>query len=748
LRASSSPAHFAWLRRAKRFARLACLLCWGAGIWTRPSAAFAGEIGSAEDARTEPEQVVRLDVRGAVAEVTVTRTLRHCDGLPWAQARARGECVLDIVLPNGAALLSVQIRDGRVIPPIAPTLIMPANAGLERYRQALRAAHVEPSAIPFDDDARYRVRVLDTTNDRQRAAILQYSFVAPVEVAGNLAYVSFPPSPELSPPEARVEVFARTEWPVTAIAIAGQNAALGAAGGSLRASATGAASTRTTWRVDLTLGAPPRGADPGGRVVALASRSGAAPGKLRLAVAIGVRSSGAGAEPLPDRVLFVIDASRSVGPGGLEAERELAQQLLRRLPPSTRFDAVFFDRRTRRLFPVARTATRQAIAALADEMVTDHLANGTELAPAIEFATGLLRREAADFGPRALLVVLTDGAVGGAVSGNEPWPASTWPSAFKPPLPGLDIAVLSIRPNDDPAVSPEDRAHLRALASQASLAGLEATMTVGELSEGLDTALAGLRAGGSVFAVGVAAGDSRPRALASDIAPGQGFATLIELASASIERSPSTRAGAPLALEFQYRGARMSLPVRATSVPEKLLSALFEVPSARTEPVPREAIRGWITPHLAALWEPVVRPAARSRPDDSQTSSPRGFMERSVVRDALSLAFTPRARGCYLSRSARTPADRELAGRVRIAIDMHRGEVVATHILSSTLAHPAIEITAVLNLVFRPRTTEYHRPSDRERSEFDRELELVIERAAEPLARDGGAEPDADASSQ
>jgi hypothetical protein len=134
-------------------------------------------------------------------------------------------------------------------------------------------------------------------------------------------------------------------------------------------------------------------------------------------------------------------------------------------------------------------------------------------------------------------------------------------------------------------------------------------------------------------------------------------------------------------------------------------------------------------------------------------------MERSVVRDSLSLAYTPRARACYLTRSARTPEDRDLSGRVRIAIDLVRGEVGAARILSSTLARPSIEqclresafaldvprayrnddpVTAVLNLVFRPRTNDHRdlRPSV-DRSAFDRELELVIEAAGLAPIPDG-----------
>ena len=46
-----------------------------------------------------------------------------------------------------------------------------------------------------------------------------------------------------------------------------------------------------------------------------------------------------------------------------------------------------------------------------------------------------------------------------------------------------------------------------------------------------------------------------------------------------------------------------------------------------------------------------------------------------VMRNVLSLAYMPRARACYLTRTGATAALRDLTGRVRLAIDLVRGEV-------------------------------------------------------------------------
>jgi hypothetical protein len=157
-----------------------------------------------------------------------------------------------------------------------------------------------------------------------------------------------------------------------------------------------------------------------------------------------------------------------------------------------------------------------------------------------------------------------------------------------------------------------------------------------------------------------------------------------------------------------------------------------------------------VGPGVAALVEPVVRPAASPTATDDR---PRGYLERSVVRDALSLAFTPRARACYLNRSARTAADRDLSGRVRLALYLVRGEVGAARIETSTLAHPMIEnclreaafaldvprayrnddpVTAVLNLVFRPRTPE--RKSGITNTSLNAEIDLIVEAALKDSA--------------
>jgi hypothetical protein len=121
-----------------------------------------------------------------------------------------------------------------------------------------------------------------------------------------------------------------------------------------------------------------------------------------------------------------------------------------------------------------------------------------------------------------------------------------------------------------------------------------------------------------------------------------------------------------------------------------------------------------------------------------------GRLDETVLRNALSLAFMPRARACYLSRRVATANDAHLRGRVRLELTLERGELHDAVIRKSTLNHPDIEsclraaawavdyprpehrdalTVANLNLVFRPRTTEEKLP---DASAVDREIELVL----------------------
>jgi hypothetical protein len=155
-----------------------------------------------------------------------------------------------------------------------------------------------------------------------------------------------------------------------------------------------------------------------------------------------------------------------------------------------------------------------------------------------------------------------------------------------------------------------------------------------------------------------------------------------------------------------------------------------------------EKVRMLVSPSMLALVEPVVRPVPEPEPPV------RGSMDRLVMRNVLSLAYMPRARACYLNRTGKTAASRDLTGKVRLAIDVVRGEVERVAVESSTLNRADVEqclregafeievprvvrndapITAILNLVFRPQTPEKKRGDDL--GAVGDQIDLLIEEA-------------------
>jgi hypothetical protein len=145
---------------------------------------------------------------------------------------------------------------------------------------------------------------------------------------------------------------------------------------------------------------------------------------------------------------------------------------------------------------------------------------------------------------------------------------------------------------------------------------------------------------------------------------------------------------------------------------------------------------------VLALVEPIVRTVPEPEP------VVKGSMDRLVMRNVLSLAYMPRARAGYLARTGKTAASRDLTGKVRLAIDVVRGEVERASVESSTLNRADVElclregafeievprvvrndapVTAILNLVFRPQTPEKKRGNDL--GAVGDQIDLIIEEA-------------------
>jgi hypothetical protein len=650
-----------------------------------------------------PPHRIAVDVRGPLAVVQVTRVL-PLEG----DSRDGGEALLDVALPDGAALIDIEVQEGGRFHAVDT---IEAARGRDLYLDGMKERDLTAASEPFDDSTTFRLRVARAVPLGTRPAssvTVRYRFSALASFGDGRHRLRFPAAPERQPSPADVTV-ALPAGAAADVEIAGARTALAA---DARGAAQGHASTRSGWEISWA----PRAAttaEGGPSLEATAVAAAIAPAES--ALAFSVRGRGARSVAPPPNVLFLVDRSRSVGLPGLSAERDLVRRLLETLPPTTRFDTLFFDRAVKRLFPMARPATREAMAALEAEMVPDQLQNGTDIAAALREAGALLRREASTFAPRTLLAVVTDGALGDDEDG------AALDRALGA-LPGLDlsIAAFTVRiPEDDP-VAPGPRRALAALAG--ARGGLFRELRTNEVEEGAPAALAVLEQGGDVAGVHVLAPQDHP--LAEGLAPGQAVAGVMRL---------PTKTPRAASVEGTVRGQRVKLPLRPQPVDAAWLRPLLGGAA------PTRFLGSAST---VALVEPVLRP------EPAREAPVKGSMDRMVVRNALSLAYLPRARACYLGRSGATPALRDLSGRVRIAIDLVRGEVARAKVESSTLNHPEIEtclhegafafevpraihsdapVTAVLNLVFRPSTPDKKHDAHEIDGALGDQIDLIIE---------------------
>ncbi len=546
---------------------------------------------------------------------------------------------------------------------------------------------------------------------------VRYRFAVLPEAANGRLRVRFPAPTERLPPAA--EVTLRLAGAADAD-IAGVRVPL-AVGAE---TATGRASARGAWEIFWT---PRDPATPS--ATPLEARLAVAPlGPQQSALAFLARRRPGPSSAPPGSVLFLVDRSRSVGLPGLSAERDLVRAFIEALPPSTRFDALFFDRGTKRLFPMSRPATREAIERFEAEMVPDRMQNGTDLPGALREAGALLRREAATLGPRALLVLVTDGALGdedGAALDRalgDPFGKTVGHTAGS--TPGLEVAfaALTVRAVDDEPPGARTSDALHALA--AARGGVARELRANEIGDGVPAALADLQQGGDLGAIRLVA-DGVERRISESLTPGGLLAGVVPWQG----RPPRT-----VRLEAIARGQRISVaPAPSHLAPEWLRPWIVS-----------NSTRLLSVPSLVALVEPVRHSTAAATP--ASEAGAKGSMDRMVIRNVLSLAYMPRARACYLNRTAATPALRDLTGKVRLAIELARGEVAGVKIESSTLGNRDIErclqesafeievpraarsdapVTAVLNMVFRPRTAD--KKADVDLGEVGNEIDLVIE---------------------
>ncbi len=122
-----------------------------------------------------------------------------------------------------------------------------------------------------------------------------------------------------------------------------------------------------------------------------------------------------------ERLLLVLDVSRSLGRPGLAATATMIDALLGSMSENARVDALLFDSGVRRVFGRFRANDAEARTALAQALRPDELANGSDLGAALDSARTILQKEPLDAQPAegiergaragTLMVVVSDGMI-------------------------------------------------------------------------------------------------------------------------------------------------------------------------------------------------------------------------------------------------------------------------------------------------------------------------------------------------
>ncbi len=454
---------------------------------------------------------------------------------------------------------------------------------------------------------------------------------------------------------------------------------------------------------------------------------------------------GAGARELAyERVLLVLDVSRSLDRPGLAATTTVIDALLGNMPANTRVEAVLFDRSARRLFDRFRANDAEARKALAQALRPDELANGSDLGAALETARTILQKESLDAQPAegiergaraaTLMVVVSDGMI----------PLELTPRRALDRLGSellQDVAVASVILVPDEAPAPDTREGVLATLARKSSGRVmavrfaEAQARASALAAALGRPVllneVDLDAGGAVLS-----GIDLP----STIEPGHGVIAvgLYRGAGPASISVTGLSQGQPVRLAAQRDTAlgRAALPLALVRAqPESFLA---DLPAAASEPdaaavaaaqrrlVASARKAGAVTRYSSLVALDAADRFARDRatmtrtwgasaffrlpppperadghtfrrferrvpPDRHAADTPprrTGQLDREIVERLLERHVKPMARRCYEEALRREPG---LAGTMTVVLELGRGEVQHADVLGSTLQHAGVE---------------------------------------------------------
>jgi hypothetical protein len=653
----------------------------------------------------------KLEVRvaGPLAMVEVWRTLvANTSNVGGRQVGT----TLDLNLPEGASLLDWELLAQGGGTRLLPRTEVEVNTGLAAV---LKMRHLALPASP-EEGTDFRIHVTPLVDGER--AVLHYRYSALARCHDGRLALRVPDSLEADPAPADVTVTFEPLPGGNALAeatLAGKPAELRSAG--RKTTLHGLAPARAGWEIAWRY-AKDSGTLPGvavaaaARVVGIDSTGGRVRKVPEYALATLVCGGETAAEPRPPaQALLLVDRSRSVGQGGLSAERVLARALIEALPPSVAFNAVLFGSSAEPLFALPRMPTREALDALVNAADPNRLENGTDVVSALRRARTALGpdREA---GP-AWIVLITDGSLPGSQT-REHMQQALAEAGVAP-----KVLVLIVRQHGDEEVPAASLSEYARFAGK--FGGLVRVVTPGSPAENARAIVAAMAHGGDLLDVAL---EGRP--LADAVAPGAGASLALV-----------TRARLPRETRLRVTARALAGGVQADVAPV-LVKREWLDPVVENARAKRSAWSG-ATDGMALAVLP--GPRADRPPADGIV---RGRMDPGVLRNTLALAFLPRARACYLSRRAASAADAYLRGRLKLELVLERGELHDAIVRESTLGKPDIEscvraaawaieyprpehrdapTIANVNLVFAPRTEREQKP---DASALDREIELIL----------------------
>jgi hypothetical protein len=450
-----------------------------------------------------------------------------------------------------------------------------------------------------------------------------------------------------------------------------------------------------------------------------------------------------GAPPAFERVLLVVDRSRSLGASGLAATRALADAMLSSANRNAAADVVLFDRTARAIGGKLSTDLAGLRAALARSL-TGPGQSGSDLGAALAQVAGILRRQgpvadapvgeiARGVAPSTLIVIVTDGVLpleldGGAARGQlgtlalaEARVASVVLVPDDGALPDLDQGplaelarstggrVLAVRHGEAKARA----ARLWSEVTQpAPFAGVEldwpGALATSEppmrLESGEGLLLVGWYHGQRSAAVSVRA-ELRGRAIAVRPRPAGDAIARAALPLALVHRLPIELLP-PAALdrpdsEERARVEHVKAAHRAGVATDSTALVLIDSKDGFARDRLAHASK-WGTGQFRRFPPPaerrlgeVQKPPSAPKPARARatpTARRTGELDRTLVERLMKQHVVPRARHCYEQALRRQPG---LAGTVVIELEMARGEVQHAEVAQSSAASPALSACLV-----------------------------------------------------